>query len=145
MVTMIRSLFTLALVAPVGLALLAGCTNDKKGGAGGASVATPTTQHESPEVAAAAAHADLVKRGGQLVRMGGCSDCHTPMAFDPKIGAPVPQMDRFLSGHPEGRTRSLRQPRQERSGRDRPHLHELPPSLRRARSRRYETAIREPG
>lgn len=45
---------------------------------------------------------DPVKRGEQLVKMGGCGDCHTPMAFDPKIGAPVPQKDRMFSGHPEG-------------------------------------------
>jgi mono/diheme cytochrome c family protein len=50
----------------------------------------------------AAEHVDPVKRGEQLVKMGGCTDCHTPMAFDPKLGMPVPKMERFLSGHPEG-------------------------------------------
>ncbi len=45
---------------------------------------------------------DPVKNGERLVKMGGCSDCHTPMAFDPKLGMPVPKMDRFLSGPPEG-------------------------------------------
>lgn len=51
---------------------------------------------------AAAPAEDPVKRGELLVKIGGCSDCHTPMAFDPKLGMPVPQMDRFLSGHPVG-------------------------------------------
>lgn len=41
-----------------------------------------------------------VKRGEQLVTFGTCSDCHTPWVFDPKAGAPVPDMTRFLSGHP---------------------------------------------
>jgi len=92
---MIRSSMKLGLVPVVALALLAACTEktEKK---------EAPTQKEPPAVAAAATHADLVKRGAQLVKMGGCSDCHTPMAFDPKIGMPVPQMDRFLSGHPEG-------------------------------------------
>jgi mono/diheme cytochrome c family protein len=44
----------------------------------------------------------LIKRGQQLVQLGGCHDCHTPMKFDPKLGMPVPQMDLMLSGHPEG-------------------------------------------
>jgi hypothetical protein len=43
-----------------------------------------------------------VERGRKLVSIGGCNDCHTPMKFDPAIGMPVPQMDRMLSGHPEG-------------------------------------------
>ena len=45
--------------------------------------------------------ADL-SRGEQLVKMGGCNDCHTPMKFDPALGMPVPDHTRFLSGHPEG-------------------------------------------
>ncbi|AKU95340.1 Putative diheme cytochrome c-553 [Labilithrix luteola] len=45
---------------------------------------------------------ELVKRGGELVKLGGCNDCHTPLAFDPKIGMPMPRTDRTLSGHPEG-------------------------------------------
>jgi hypothetical protein len=45
---------------------------------------------------------DPVKRGELLVHVGGCNDCHTPMAFDEKLGMPVPQMERMLSGHPEG-------------------------------------------
>jgi hypothetical protein len=45
---------------------------------------------------------DPVQRGLTLVRAGSCNDCHTPMKFDEKLGMPVPQMDRMLSGHPEG-------------------------------------------
>ena len=48
----------------------------------------------------AATHAALVKRGERLVQLGGCSDCHTPVAFDPKLKMPVPERERFLSGHP---------------------------------------------
>ena len=52
--------------------------------------------------AAATDPAALVARGAQLVTMGGCNDCHTPMKFDAEIGMPVPDMTRMLSGHPEG-------------------------------------------
>jgi len=45
---------------------------------------------------------DPVKRGETLVHAGACNDCHTPMKLDEKLGMPVPQMDRMLSGHPEG-------------------------------------------
>ncbi|MDB5217000.1 MAG: putative diheme cytochrome c-553 [Myxococcaceae bacterium] len=95
-----RSFMKLGLFPVLGLAILAGCTEKKEAPA--TQAAATSTQKEPPAVAAAATHAELVKRGGQLVKMGGCSDCHTPMAFDPKIGMPVPQMDRFLSGHPAG-------------------------------------------
>ncbi|MDB4935192.1 MAG: putative diheme cytochrome c-553 [Labilithrix sp.] len=100
---MIRTSMKLGLMPVLGLLALAACTNDKPlEAAGRPESAVPSTQKEPPAVAAAATHADLVKRGEQLVKMGGCSDCHTPMAFDAKLGIPVPQMDRFLSGHPEG-------------------------------------------
>lgn len=46
--------------------------------------------------------AELIARGEELVRLGGCGDCHTPMLFDPKLGMPVPQAHLALSGHPEG-------------------------------------------
>ncbi len=55
-----------------------------------------------PAAPAAADAVTLVARGAQLVTMGGCNDCHTPMKFDPEIGMPVPDMTRMLSGHPEG-------------------------------------------
>lgn len=45
---------------------------------------------------------EQVARGDFLVRFGGCNDCHTPMTFNPKLGMPMPDMSRMLSGHPEG-------------------------------------------
>lgn len=61
--------------------------------------AQPTANAGSSPVDAQAAQ---VARGAKLVSIGGCNDCHTPMKFEPKLGMPVPQMDRMLSGHPEG-------------------------------------------
>jgi hypothetical protein len=43
---------------------------------------------------------DPAKRGEYLVMVGGCNDCHTPFKMTP-IG-PLPDMERMLSGHPEG-------------------------------------------
>lgn len=43
-----------------------------------------------------------IERGRQLVAIGGCNDCHTPLRMDPEIGLPVPDMTRMLSGHPQG-------------------------------------------
>jgi len=43
-----------------------------------------------------------IRRGKDLVSLGGCNHCHTPMYLDPKVGMPVPDMTRRLSGHPEG-------------------------------------------
>ncbi|HSN69145.1 MAG TPA: diheme cytochrome c-553 [Thermoanaerobaculia bacterium] len=40
-----------------------------------------------------------VERGGYLVRIMGCNDCHTPWKMGPK--GPEPDMSRALSGHPE--------------------------------------------
>jgi mono/diheme cytochrome c family protein len=53
------------------------------------------------ETQAPTSHAELVKRGERLVTLGGCADCHTPKAFDPKLKMPVPQSERAFSGHPE--------------------------------------------
>ncbi|HXQ23454.1 MAG TPA: hypothetical protein VN812_17385 [Candidatus Acidoferrales bacterium] len=49
------------------------------------------------------AQADSVARGKYLVTIMGCGDCHTPTVPGPG-GAPVPDMKRLLSGHPEGLT-----------------------------------------
>lgn len=68
-------------LASVVLAALAACTPDKP-------------KETKPS------NAELVKRGEQLVTMGGCNDCHTPLQFDPNIGMPMPQKSRMLSGHP---------------------------------------------
>jgi hypothetical protein len=52
-------------------------------------------------VAKGPTHAELVHRGEELVTLGGCNDCHTPMKFDPKLGKPVQEREIMLSGHPE--------------------------------------------
>ncbi len=43
---------------------------------------------------------EKVKRGKYMVMVGSCTDCHTPMKMTPD--GPAPDMERFLSGHPEG-------------------------------------------
>lgn len=79
-------------------------------------VACQTPRESSPEstpsrapeaqaaVAPAAARAEdntaLVQRGEHLVLTSGCHDCHTPLKMGPR--GPEPDMDRALSGHPEG-------------------------------------------
>jgi len=40
-----------------------------------------------------------VQRGEYLVKIMGCNDCHTPWKMGPQ--GPEPDMNRFLSGHPE--------------------------------------------
>jgi mono/diheme cytochrome c family protein len=45
-------------------------------------------------------HAAQVARGQYLVGFGTCTDCHTPHKMGPH--GPEPDMERFLSGHPEG-------------------------------------------
>lgn len=44
--------------------------------------------------------ADTVARGQYLVTIAGCNDCHTPLKMGP--AGPEPDMDRMLSGHPQG-------------------------------------------
>ncbi|HKP57049.1 MAG TPA: hypothetical protein VJV78_10025 [Polyangiales bacterium] len=53
---------------------------------------------------------DLIARGGTLVSLGGCGDCHTPMQLDPTLGMPVPRRDRLLSGHPQGAPEPVGEP-----------------------------------
>jgi mono/diheme cytochrome c family protein len=59
-------------------------------------------QAPAPQTAQPAAPAaqSQVERGRMLVIGGACHDCHTPKKFGPK--GPEPDMDRMLSGHPEG-------------------------------------------
>ncbi len=45
---------------------------------------------------------EQIRRGGSLVKFGSCNDCHTPWAINEQVGAPMPEMSRMLSGHPEG-------------------------------------------
>lgn len=46
------------------------------------------------------AKADKIARGKYIVATSGCNDCHTPWKMGP--AGPEPDMDRLLSGHPEG-------------------------------------------
>jgi mono/diheme cytochrome c family protein len=67
-------------------------------------VTLSTSQTQSENLAGAqfpspAAQAARVQRGEYLVKIMGCNDCHTPWKMGPQ--GPEPDMDRFLSGHPE--------------------------------------------
>jgi hypothetical protein len=67
-------------------------------------VTLSTSQTQSPDPARAdspslAAQAAKVQRGEYLVKIMGCNDCHTPWKMGPQ--GPEPDMERFLSGHPE--------------------------------------------
>src|SRR5262245_16862266 len=61
----------------------------------------PPTPASSAAPAAAPTESP-VERGKLLVTVGGCGDCHTPKKLGPR--GPEPDMDRMLSGHPEGVT-----------------------------------------
>jgi mono/diheme cytochrome c family protein len=50
--------------------------------------------------AAPAKPSKQVQRGDYLVKIGGCNDCHTPLAMGPN--GPAPDMTKMLTGHPEG-------------------------------------------
>jgi len=74
--------------------------------AGAALAAPPSAAPPSgtnPAVTSAGTRVDAaarsrVARGGYLVLVGGCGDCHTPLKMGPK--GPEPDMTRQLSGHP---------------------------------------------
>ena len=59
----------------------------------------PAPAPAGPAPAAAPAQMQI-ERGRMLVIGGACHDCHTPKKFGPT--GPEPDMDRMLSGHPEG-------------------------------------------
>jgi hypothetical protein len=80
-------------VAVLSASLAAGCNHE--------SPSVPYSEPLSAQTPAARVP-DPVERGKLLVGLGGCNDCHTPLKFDEKLGMPVPQLDRMLSGHPEG-------------------------------------------
>ena len=52
-----------------------------------------------PSIAQSGPASTPIKRGEYLVTIGGCHDCHTPLAVGPD--GPAPDMKRALSGHPE--------------------------------------------
>jgi len=64
------------------------------------SVGAVALLNASLALAAKPAKETPAKRGEYLVMVGGCNDCHTPLKMTP-IG-PMPDMERMLSGHPEG-------------------------------------------
>lgn len=68
--------------------------------AGGCSSRTDAAPR--PTSTSTATAAARIERGRMLVEVGGCNDCHTPVKLDAKLGLPVPQMERMLSGHPDG-------------------------------------------
>jgi mono/diheme cytochrome c family protein len=45
---------------------------------------------------------ELIKRGEYLVTIMGCADCHSPKVFG--HNGPEPDMERYLSGHPQEET-----------------------------------------
>lgn len=51
-------------------------------------------------ISAGTSSLETVERGRYLVATLGCHDCHTPMKLGPN--GPEPDMERALSGHPEG-------------------------------------------
>jgi mono/diheme cytochrome c family protein len=78
----------LATISVLGAAVLAGL------------VASACAEGRAATSAPAAGNAGAaVQRGQYLVSVIGCSDCHTPLKMGPK--GPEPDLDRFLSGHPE--------------------------------------------
>ncbi len=58
-----------------------------------------TAQQSGAKAKPAKEKSKAVQRGGYLVRVGGCNDCHTPWVFDKSLNMPVPDMSRMLSGH----------------------------------------------
>jgi len=94
----LTTLSTLARFAA--LLSLAGCASERS-----AAAAPPPAQAAPVAVlpsAAVEATVDPRARGAQLVQIGGCGDCHTPMRFDEQLQMPLPDQSRRLSGHPEG-------------------------------------------
>jgi len=76
-----KTTFTAAIIILIA-SMTAGCS-------GGLSVTASAEANDSGRT----------ERGKYLVTMIGCNDCHTPLKMGPK--GPEPDMDRFLSGHPE--------------------------------------------
>ncbi|MEO6404957.1 MAG: c-type cytochrome [Ferruginibacter sp.] len=66
--------------------ILISCDSKKTGKDASASTSATTVTNDS-----------LIKRGGYLVSISGCDDCHTPKKFGPM--GPEPDMERRLSGY----------------------------------------------
>lgn len=64
-------------------------------GAGSVSLFAQKSPYPPPKPEAVAPAGSLT-RGGQLVRLGGCDDCHTP-----KLQGGAPDLSRRFSGHPQ--------------------------------------------
>lgn len=104
-------LYYLVLLLPLALVLLLATAACGPGSDRSATAATEAPGAVDPwyETPAIPGHApthgysaEQVERGRGLVAFGMCSDCHTPVRPDPVTGAPIPDMSRFLAGHPEG-------------------------------------------
>ena len=75
----------------IALAVVGGCSQQ------------PASAPAQPGPAAAAPAAPVqspADRGRVLVQVGGCNDCHTTKKLGPQ--GPEPDMDKELSGHPQG-------------------------------------------
>lgn len=63
---------------------------------------TETRQHQSAtKVDTAIDSIDLIQRGGYLVTLGGCGDCHSPKVMTPQ--GPTEDTTRLLSGYDSSR------------------------------------------
>src|SRR5207237_2910330 len=60
----------------------------------------PAPPQAAPPAPAAAPAQTPAQRGAVPVQVGGCHDCHTTKKLGPN--GPEPDMDKALSGHPEG-------------------------------------------
>lgn len=63
-------------------------------------IASACNQPPAPAPVPATPSQTPVERGKYLVTIASCHDCHTPKKMGPN--GPEPDMDRMLSGHPEG-------------------------------------------
>jgi hypothetical protein len=59
-----------------------------------------TSENKKEDTSTSKKGEDLVKRGGYLVLVGGCNDCHSPKIMTPQ--GPVLDTTKLLSGHPAG-------------------------------------------
>jgi hypothetical protein len=72
--------------------------------------AAPAKPVQAAAAAAPSGDAQRVARGAQLVGLGGCGDCHTPMRFEPALNMPIKDPTLLLSGHPQGAPEPISEP-----------------------------------